>query len=699
MKKFLSLFMFVMCIALNVNAQNGTSGNLTWAINNKTLTISGTGAMENFKVSSHRAPWYDYRTTFDNVVIGDGVTSIGDNAFYYCDNMKTITIPATVSKVGIQSFAYCHGLRTMYWFGTNVEFTVNSNQSSSVTIDKVFYGIGNRANITLYHRVGANSAIWAGLVKAVQGEGSDIVWTINGSVLTLTGDNADFVYFEDWNDYRNQITTVELSGMNAVYNAPYIYSADGKTILFACKDKAKAVIPSGVTDIAYKAFYGLTNVTSVEIGVDVESIGNYAFDGCGNITSVKVFPIAAPTLGISSFDAISSYFTTLLITDGVEKSAYDSWVDYFSNVVQFVSSGDFAAGQGEWRVENDVLYIDGLASIPAYTPTGAPWLWSNPTKIVIGDKIIGIGENAFNGLGTVEEVVVGESVTTIAHYAFNNVYADYTFYNNPEVADMAIPESANKTLILNEKQRVDNNGYTYFSANNLMTGNNTFNSVKLVRELAANTSGTIMLPFDYINRSADVKFYYLSGYDKTNKQLKFEETDLLDAHKPYIWKATGTISELVSNSGNVQLISSDITYHDVKVGDWTMRGVYKETQARPTQEGTDSDLWIYASDGLFRNYSDYAWVDPYRAYFKGEKYSSMFSGSGNAINGFVEERSLSIEFIDKDGTTTIEHVTIDENGALDFDSEDAVYYDLSGRRVENPTKGLYIVNGKKVFIK
>ena len=139
MKKILSLFMFVMCIALNVNAQNGTSGNLTWAINNKTLTISGTGAMENFKAPSHRAPWYDYRTTFDNVVIGDGVTSIGDNAFYYCDNMKTITIPATVSKVGIQSFAYCHGLRTMYWLGTNVVFTVNSNQSSSVTIDKVFY--------------------------------------------------------------------------------------------------------------------------------------------------------------------------------------------------------------------------------------------------------------------------------------------------------------------------------------------------------------------------------------------------------------------------------------------------------------------------------------------------------------------------------------------------------------------------------
>ncbi|MBQ2778730.1 MAG: hypothetical protein IJF46_03035, partial [Bacteroidaceae bacterium] len=62
-------------------------------------------------------------------------------------------------------------------------------------------------------------------------------------------------------------------------------------------------------------------------------------------------------------------------------------------------------------------------------------------------------------------------------------------------------------------------------------------------------------------------------------------------------------------------------------------------------------------------------------------------------------RSLSVEFVDLDGTTSIENVTIDGDGSIDFSQQDGVYYDLSGRRVENPAAGIYIVNGKKVLVK
>ena len=48
-------------------------------------------------------------------------------------------------------------------------------------------------------------------------------------------------------------------------------------------------------------------------------------------------------------------------------------------------------------------------------------------------------------------------------------------------------------------------------------------------------------------------------------------------------------------------------------------------------------------------------------------------------------------YFDFSGTTAIEPV-INE-------VEDAVYYDLSGRRVENPVQGIYIVNGRKVLVK
>ena len=63
------------------------------------------------------------------------------------------------------------------------------------------------------------------------------------------------------------------------------------------------------------------------------------------------------------------------------------------------------------------------------------------------------------------------------------------------------------------------------------------------------------------------------------------------------------------------------------------------------------------------------------------------------ISGGVAQAPAFIGFGDGNGATGIQ--TID-NGKL---TNDNVYYDLQGRRVAQPTKGLYIVNGKKVVVK
>ncbi len=62
-------------------------------------------------------------------------------------------------------------------------------------------------------------------------------------------------------------------------------------------------------------------------------------------------------------------------------------------------------------------------------------------------------------------------------------------------------------------------------------------------------------------------------------------------------------------------------------------------------------------------------------------------------NAEAQAKSFVLEF--EDGSTTgIETIETSKNS-----TEDGVYYDLQGRRVENPTRGIYIVNGKKVVIK
>lgn len=72
------------------NGNCGANGdNVTWSLDdNVTLTISGTGAMGDYTYNS--MPWYDTRSQIQAVVIGNGVTSIGQNAFNICNGLADV---------------------------------------------------------------------------------------------------------------------------------------------------------------------------------------------------------------------------------------------------------------------------------------------------------------------------------------------------------------------------------------------------------------------------------------------------------------------------------------------------------------------------------------------------------------------------------------------------------------------------------
>ena len=100
-------------------ADIGTCGdNVTWKLTSDgTLTISGKGAMDNYKFDGYDylansyyytdAPWDTYRYHIKSVVIENGVTSIGDRAFYGCVNLSNVTIPSSVTSIGEYAFYDC----------------------------------------------------------------------------------------------------------------------------------------------------------------------------------------------------------------------------------------------------------------------------------------------------------------------------------------------------------------------------------------------------------------------------------------------------------------------------------------------------------------------------------------------------------------------------------------------------------------
>ena len=92
-------------ITVTDDQTSGTCGNgLTWTLENGTLTISKTGDGDGKMSNWSSSPW---DSSINSVVIGDGVTSIGSNAFAGCVSLTSINIPSSVTNIGEYAFAVC----------------------------------------------------------------------------------------------------------------------------------------------------------------------------------------------------------------------------------------------------------------------------------------------------------------------------------------------------------------------------------------------------------------------------------------------------------------------------------------------------------------------------------------------------------------------------------------------------------------
>ncbi len=701
MKKFLSLFIFVLCVAFSANAQSGSLDNgLKWAVNDGVLTISGENVEIPGYASGSATPWYAHSSSITSIVIKDGVTAIGKYAFSNLGEVVSVEIPASVVSLGLYAFNYCSSLSEIFWYGAQI-FTLGNNNYTFKS--HIFPNTPSR--ITVYHKDGADVSQWVDskFTKVLFDEVGDIRWTLNAGNLTVTGKgDTQFTYAKAWDERRAEITTVELSGVAAtVKDDKYVVSEDG-TLYFSVNTE-NVVIPDGVRTIGSKAFYNLP-VQTLTVPSSVQNIEGYAFYGGYSLTKVYAYPTTAPLLGKDVFDELAKEFATLYVE--VAGADYSNWARYFMQVsAPEPKEGTFATG-GTWKFSGSKLTIEGDA-IPNCAAGATPWQnWlSSVTEIVVGDGVTSIGKNAFNG-AQAAKVVISSAVETVSDKAFVTAPQGvvFTFGNNSKIESGALPASGvTKNLVIEEPKYIDKSGNPYYSADDLFVDNsNSYDQITLKRTFTKGTSGTIMLPFEYTNNSKTLKFYKLTAFDSQNTKITFEEQAILEANTPYLWKNNGSSNIVGITAKDVNLSSSAMKSPNPQTIDgWTMLGTYSEVKVTPKDPGFDTNLWIYSSKGKFEAYQDFCYVDPYSAYFNGKKFSEIFPDAANgqaSINGVCEGRSLSVEFVDMDGTTSIENVTIDKDGSVSI-KEDGVYYDLSGRRVENPTSGIYIVNGKKVFVK
>ncbi|MHC1705020.1 MAG: leucine-rich repeat protein [Tenuifilaceae bacterium] len=237
MKKLLYLIYIAILStsAFIVNAQSGKTGKLHWNISNDTLTISGYGEMPNYKYKERKycynSPWYSYLKNIKNIVICEGVSSIGDNAFYVCDD---------------------DGLTFVNIFGSDT--TIDENFPNYCGVTSVL--IPNSVT-----RIGGH---------AFRNCRNLISIVIPNSVLTI-GSSA-------FSDCRSLTS----------FNIPDSITIVESYVFDGCSNMSSVSIPNTVTYIKYSAFRGCHSLNSVTIPNSVTRIGGYAFAYSRGLTSITI---------------------------------------------------------------------------------------------------------------------------------------------------------------------------------------------------------------------------------------------------------------------------------------------------------------------------------------------------------------------------------------------------------------------------
>lgn len=241
-----------------------------------------------------------YCSAISSLSLPSGLDSIGSRAFNRCTSLTSVTIPASVTKIGTSAFGSCSALE---------EFIVEEGSESFASYDGVLYTAGPTTALLCPLAKSGDLTIPEGVTSI----GESAFYACTGltsislpSTLETIGDGA----FESCTGITSielpasvssvgdeafagcsSLATITVEEGNEAYSAidNILYEGDGERLICCAPGLSGDItIPSGVTTLGKKGFYGCNSLVSITLPSSVTTIESYAIYSCTGLTSLIV---------------------------------------------------------------------------------------------------------------------------------------------------------------------------------------------------------------------------------------------------------------------------------------------------------------------------------------------------------------------------------------------------------------------------
>ena len=586
-------------------------------------------------------------SSLKNVVIGNGTQAVNKSTFRDCTSLVDVKLGGKVASVGANAFENCTSLPLI--------------RIPAATISIADFAFNNCVSLKNFFAEDGDKTLTMG-INAVSVESGKI-----GDMCPLFIDcQLDSVYLGRSLSYNK---TQEYGYSPFYFNKTLRAVVIGDKVksvfsneFYQCKKLYYVSVGNGVTSVGDWAFSGCISLDHFSFGTGLQTIGTEAFSDCTAVTKIVSSCDVPPVCGDQALADINVWDCTLYVPEEYIDAYYlaDQWCDFF-----FIEGAEYNLRfivDGEVYVENRVKYNQEI-ELPAdpvkegYTFLG--WRYDGaelPERMPAADT-------EFNALFKANDY-------TLTYIVDGDVYETVTVACESEITPVDAPEK---------------DGYTFSHWEGLpatMPAGNmevtaVYNEIPTEITITIGKYGSTM---------------FCSGY-----ALDFSNVEGLRAY---------TAAGYNTESGVITMLRIETSAAEVGLFLKGEPGSYVVPIIEHSSDNSMNMLVGTIEKTVVNNTSDDGKYTNYKYIVKsGETIPKFYQfedgGVSNAGKAYLQiptawlpaSASKSVEIRFDDGETTdIDKVEGDNEGV------NAVY-DLSGRKVENPSKGIYIINGKKVYIK